>query len=148
MLYSVSQLITVGFCSGYHKPSRVIINPLKLKMDLTLTDRNKQQEVIHWVSKTNHSNVPIAAPASPSLHGSRNSMRPRVSPTSQSAASPVDKHANARETMVANGKCLLLPAHNAARKLKSPSSHVKADRFIATNASIKLRQPEIGPSFN
>ncbi len=114
-----------------------------------LGDRNSNQtnkyhykeEVIHWVSKTSHSNVPTAAPHSPSQQQSRNSIRPRVLLTNLSVASPADSQENRSEIPAPDhGKCSRQPALSVAKKLRFLLSLAKAGQFIVAIAIANQRK--------
>jgi hypothetical protein len=109
-----------------------------------LDDRNSNQkyfiieEVIHWVSKTNHFNALIAELPLLSPHRNKSSFHPKASRMSQSVANPADNLERHREILVVGQeKCIQQFVPSVQKKLKFHLSHAKADLFIVATASIK-----------
>ena len=109
-----------------------------------------REEVIQWVFRIRHSNVPTVGPLSPLAMRNRNNSSREAILTSPSVASNAvrqGKHASTETVatamvMIATAtgraaKCSLQYALSVARKLKYRSSPVRADQCIAVIATVK-----------
>lgn len=124
------------------------LNPIQLSQVLDYLNSTERflEEVVQWVSKTSHSSVPIAGKSSFSRLVNRNSLPPKATLTSPSAAHPV-VNPGRQTAMVAvaserGDKCTRRYVLSAARKPRYHLSLVKADRCTVASATPKLKQTD------